>query len=391
MFLTRDEERMLDGDYGEVARKCMEIIVAIGEVFEAKKLIGIKSAHISGISYKNIGDAGIELLRDFVKLSARASVSATTNPAGMDLEHWQEMGIPASFAEKQLEVTKSLSAIGVKETYTCTPYLSKNRPSKGEHLAWAESSAVVYANSVLGARTNRESGISALASAIVGKTPLYGMHLDECRVAKLHVQLDHAPKTPSEYSLIGYMIGSLTNDDVVSISMPNKAISSCLKALSAGLATSGRVSMFTINSKSGFVEKVKIELKDIERVKGSIGCGGEDITHAFVGCPHASLKELKVLANLLKKRRVRKDRELWVFTSRTTYRRAESSGLVSKLLSAGVKVFRDTCMVVAPLDEINVKSVVVDSAKAYHYIKRNFKGIRAFFADTRELVDFVSI
>ncbi|WP_457741713.1 aconitase X, partial [Thermococcus sp.] len=191
MFLTKEEELILSGEYGYALQKAMEILVALGEVYGAERLIPIKSAQIAGVSYKNLGEAGLEFLRDFVKAGAKVSVYTTLNPAGIGNEE---------FMEKQKEVLELYRMMGIEVTSTCTPYYGANLPKFGDHLAWSESSAVSFANSIIGARTNREGGPSSLASAIVGKTPEYGLHLDENRKATVKVKVEAKVKSFVDYS-----------------------------------------------------------------------------------------------------------------------------------------------------------------------------------------------
>src|SRR5436190_17336947 len=162
MRLTREQRRLRD-DGTPAQRKAMQILLALSRLSEAERLVPITSAHVSGASYKMIGDPGIEFLEDFAQ-SARVSVPTTVNPLGTDLAQWQALGIPPEFAEKQARIARAYETMGVRPTFSCTPYLLGVRPAFGDHLAWAESSAVCFANSVLGARTNREGGPAALAA-----------------------------------------------------------------------------------------------------------------------------------------------------------------------------------------------------------------------------------
>src|SRR5437879_2664099 len=165
-------------DHGTKAeRTSMRLLSALGEIYEADRLIRIASAHVAGASYKMVGDPGLEFIEDFAR-DARIVVPATVNPLGMDLDRWREQGVPEDFAANQKRIATAYRRMGVRESFSCTPYLIGNRPKFGEHIAWAESSAACFANSVLGARTNREGGPSALASAVTGVTPNYGPHLD---------------------------------------------------------------------------------------------------------------------------------------------------------------------------------------------------------------------
>ncbi|HEX9861678.1 MAG TPA: aconitase X, partial [Candidatus Bathyarchaeia archaeon] len=163
MYLPEKEKRMLDGEEGYAVKKSMEILVALGDIYGAERLIAVGSVQVAGVSYHNLGDAGLEFLNELAK-DGRVKVLTTLNPAGMDLENWRNLGITAEFAEKQNLVIDAFRKMGIITSCTCTPYLIGNLPRYGEHVAWSESSAVTFANSVIGAKTNREGGPSALAA-----------------------------------------------------------------------------------------------------------------------------------------------------------------------------------------------------------------------------------
>src|SRR4030042_4803234 len=171
MELNLEENKMLSGSQGRATQKAMQILVALGEIYRAERMIPITSVQIAGVSYDNLGEAGLQFLSEMADGGGRVRVLTTLNPAGMDIENWRNLGISPDFAEKQHLVLEAFSRMGVTTTCTCTPYLIGNLPNCGEHIAWSESSAVCYANSVLGARTNRAGGPSALASALTGLTP----------------------------------------------------------------------------------------------------------------------------------------------------------------------------------------------------------------------------
>ncbi|MBS7657891.1 MAG: aconitase X catalytic domain-containing protein [Candidatus Bathyarchaeia archaeon] len=377
MYLSKTEEKILDGEYGEAKALALKLIVALGEVFKAKKLISIENAQIAGISYKTIGDAGLEFISDLYSKNAKFIVPTTLNPAGMDLEKWREIGIPEDFAEKQLKIIFFLESMGAKKTCTCTPYLIGIKPKYNSHLAWAESSAVIFANSVFGAKTNREGGPSALASAIVGKTAMYGMHLKNERQPTHIVKVETSIINELEFSLLGYVIGEKISKGVPFINKFKGRVNlDALKALGAGIATSSGISLFHLegatpeakhlkkNSLKG-LEKVTIEKKDIEDAKEKLSI--EDYsTHILLGCPHLSFNELKKIANLVEGKSLTKN--LWCFTSRKIYEKAEKKGFIKKIENAGGKVIRDTCMVVAPLENIGVLNAQVNSSKAAYYL-----------------------
>ena len=164
MYLSREEEAIYQGERGETLARMMEILVALGDIYGAEWLVPVRSVQIAGVSYKNIGQAGLEWISD---LEGKVAVPSILNPAGMDLCRWREMGIDEDFANKQQQVIEAYRKLGVSIDCTCTPYqIYDSLASPGDHLAWSESSAVSYANSVIGARTNREGGPSALAAAL---------------------------------------------------------------------------------------------------------------------------------------------------------------------------------------------------------------------------------
>ena len=162
MDLTREEEAILNGEQGEGKQKAMELVTALGKIYGADSLIDITSAHLSGASYKTIGDGGLKYLEDLVGGGATVSVPSTLNPVGMDRDRWREMHIPEEFAKKQLRIIDLYGQMGIKKTCSCTPYIGPNVPSMGDHVAWSESSALSFVNSYIGARTNREGGPGAL-------------------------------------------------------------------------------------------------------------------------------------------------------------------------------------------------------------------------------------
>ncbi|MEI2690049.1 MAG: aconitase X [Anaerolineae bacterium] len=170
--LTVEEQAMLDGAAGPGVQRAMEIVATLGRIYGAPDLVPVTHAQIAGVSYKNLGDAGVQFLLEWAAEGAQVRVPTTLNPAGMELDRWQEMGIDPAFARPQLSAIDAFTTMGVTPTMSCTPYLFPGTiPRRGDHLAWAESSAVIFANSIIGARSNREGGPSALAAAIVGRTP----------------------------------------------------------------------------------------------------------------------------------------------------------------------------------------------------------------------------
>ncbi len=371
MYLTPEEERLLESE-NDTVRKSMEILVALGEIYEAEKLIKIKSAQISGISYKNIGDAGLEWLE---RLDAKVVVKSYMNPAGLDTERWKEMGIDDEFFKKQMRIIRALERLGVEISLTCTPYYL-NTPSFGDHLAWAESSAVVYANSIIGARTNRESGISALASAIIGKTPYYGLHIKENRAPEILLKIEKDVNP----GVAGYEAGKVIGSKIPLVDFGRAIANDDLKLFGAALAASGGAGMFhAVNLTPEWkdfekpAEKIEIDVPHIKKE-----CEPELIA---IGCPHVSPNELAEILQYLKKYGKVK-RDLWIFTSRSVMK--ENRKTVEEIERFGAKVFADTCMVVSPATE-KYRCVMVNSGKALEYLPK-LRGVDVVFGDTMECI-----
>jgi predicted aconitase len=387
MRLTTAEKNMLSGKEGRATTKSMEILVALGEIYGAKRLVPVTSVQVSGVSYKNLGDAGIEFLNELAQ-DGRARVKTTLNPAGMDLTNWRQQGIDEGFALRQLEVIDAYRKLGLEITCTCTPYLAGNEPGFGEHIAWGESSAVVYANSVLGARTNREGGPSALAASLTGRTPLYGYHLDENRVTTLVVNVGATLGSPEDFAAMGYAVGKVAKNGVPYFRGVNTAGVEESKELSAALASSGGVAMF-------HMEGVTPEAKGLPRGAETISFGQSDLLDATaslddegdpdfisVGCPHCSLKEIATIAGLLRGRKV--TREFWICCSRYVKQESDQKGYSRTIETSGAKFACDTCMVVAPVETMGFKVVATNSAKAVHYLRNN--GLRVRFLTLEKCV-----
>jgi len=372
MYLTSEEEKLLNSDNTTVA-KCMEILIALGEIYGAEKLIKVKSAHISGISYQNIGDAGLEWLEN---LNAKVSVKTTVNPAGMDLQRWKEMGIAEDFCKKQLRIIKALEGIGAEPILTCTPYYLENI-AFGEHLAWAESSAIIYANSVVGARTNRESGISAIASGIIGKTAEYGMHIKENRAPDVLVMLN----ADIDPAIAGFKIGSMLKNEIPLLRVRRKYSDDELKLLGASMAATGNAAIFHIEGQTP--EWKDFEIPD-EKIEVDAGIDEFDCEPDLIalGCPHLSANELQRILKILMRldKKVRTD--TWLFTSAEISERNRE--VVRKIENYGAKVFNDTCMVVSPATE-RYDCVMVNSGKALNYLPK-LRRVKVKFGNLEECI-----
>lgn len=393
MYLTHEEENMYNGEEGPAVAKCMEILVALGDIYGAENLVKISSAQISGVSYKTIGDAGLEFLQELSK-DARVRVPSTLNPAGVDLEIWKELGFSEEFTCKQLAIVEAYQIMGVSTTCTCTPYLVGNVPMYKSHIAWSESSAVCYANSVLGARTNREGGPGALSAAICGRTAEYGYHLDSERIPNLIVDVE-TELLGSDYGALGYLVGNIVGGGIPYFKFKTSPSTNQLKALGAALASSGAVALYHVedvtpesdwavkNTEKNKLEKLTVTRDDINETRQNLSNTCEKPDLICVGCPHASLEEIKHVAETVAGRQLKN--MLWVCTSISVKAAADRMGYSDIIKKAGGKIVCDTCMVVAPIEELNYKVVGVDSAKAANYVP-NMCGMKVVYNDLEHLI-----
>ncbi len=379
MHLTNQEEKILNGELGAIKAKAMRILTTLGEIFNADKLISIQSTQIAGVSYKTIGDAGLEFLEDCS--GAEVVVESRMNPAGMDLEEWREMGISKSFAEKQIRIINALTSMGVKKSCSCTPYHAGLIPEQGSHIAWSESSAVAYANSILGARTNREGGPSALSAALIGKTPNYGLHMSKNRIAEILFEIDFK-MSEFDYSLLGYFIGTIAKNKIPAITGIKNATKLQLKALGAGAAAGGGVPMFMIEKNTpeyrliSHPEKITVERDDLKDVKNKMTtCGKPDVIS--FGCPHCSYNEIKEIIN-----KSITEREIWVCTSREVKSRIKET---YEIIPSNIRIFADTCMVVAPITDMGINCLATDSTKCAHY-SQTLSNVKTIIKSREELI-----
>ncbi|MFQ6089217.1 MAG: aconitase X catalytic domain-containing protein [Candidatus Methanofastidiosia archaeon] len=384
MYLSRRDEKTLEGEFGKGNQKAMEILLALGEIYGADRLIEIKSAQLSGVSYKTMGEYGLEFLEEFSR-ECKVKIKTFLNPCGMDRVRWREMGIDEEFAKKQRRLINAYLQMGVEPTLTCTPYYFYE-PEFKEHLAWAESSAVIYVNSIFGARTNREAGPSALAAAVIGKTPNYGLHLKENRKAQILVEVKTKLKG-SDFGALGYLVGREIGSKIPYFK-GFRAKKDELKALGAALAASGAVPMFHLERTTpewrkaiSDVEVLKIERDEIESVYRELNTAS-DAELIALGCPHCSLKEIKKIAEILDERK-NFEKELWVCTSKFIHEKAKELGYVDIIERFGV-VLCDTCMVVSPI-EGKFKSTGVNSGKAACYLP-SFSKQKVVFGEIKKLL-----
>ncbi len=392
MNLTPEEQAWLAGEAGPALRRAMEIIVALGKIYGAEMLIPVESVQISGVSYRNLGPPGLAFLRRWADEGARVRAFTTLNPTAMDMAAWRDQGFAEAFARKQQDVVAAFADMNVGDghpTPTCTPYLAGNVPETGMHIAWAESSAVSYANSVLGARTNREGGPGAIAAALVGRTADYGLHLDANRYATLKVRVSATLHTLSDYSALGAYVGKVSGQHVpyfvgLPLTWDDPLARDKLKALGAAMAATGAVALYHVEDVTPEAcahpmlapEHETLEVETLAPGYTLFDTDPAPIDLVWIGCPQASLREIARVADAVAGKRFKIP--LWVTCARPVKGAAISQGLTDIIEAAGGRVFADACMAIAPVRDLGFTSVATVSAKGAFYL-RNLAQVSAHF------------
>lgn len=343
---------------------------------EKPRLVRISRAHVSGVSYLNIGDAGIRLLKDIAESGMMVKVRTTLNPGYAELSGERGECSPA-ILDKQREIAQYFIKMGAHSTFSCTPYLEQNVPKRGEHMAWAESSAVLYSNSVIGAWTNKESGIGALAAGIIGATSRTGVHTSEGRRPRLLVEYEGDVEDEVVAGALGYVVGERSGDDVPLIE--SEGLLSKERAIEylAAQGASGASPMSIIRGMTPLairgppdgLRKSRILDHDIRRV-----LEGLQNTYSpeaiLIGCPHMPYASVRGLLSIINGR---PPLPVFAFVSRRTKTRLAEAGLLAKLRSLGINVIADACVMWCGLKKLGYRSVVTNSVKGAHYLRNQMR------------------
>jgi len=354
VHLTREEERILKGELGEGTQKALELLVAIGDAYDAEKMIPISRAHAASSGQE--GDLYfVELM---AKGGARCKVPTSTNPV-YDLDFFDKrFPVPKFEGGVAHKVMEAYEKVGAILSWSCIPYMAENIPLYGETVAFSESSATPYVNSVIGARTNREAAQSALAAGIIGKTPLYGLHVKENRKGTCQVDVKASLKDEFDYTLLGYAVGKLVGYGIpVLTGLSGQPTTEELINFCAMSNVPGAISMFympgfTVEAstvKEAFQgdmpkDKFMVTDSDLKNVYKELQTTSGKIDFVMLGCPHYTLKQVEEAAELLKGKKLHKGVSFWICTSATTKLLAERAGLVGTIEKAGGNVVVDTCI-----------------------------------------------
>ena len=403
MKLSPYEKELLQGKNGRAAAMAMEIIVRLGELYGAEELIPISQAHIDGGLYTAVGEAGLEFAEKLFQLGGRVAVPTSMNATSRDIASWQTQRVRPDFAEKNRRMEQAYLGMGVVPTWTCTPYQAGLIPRFGEQVAWAESNAIAYVNSVIGARTERYGDYTDICCAITGRVPKFGLHMAENRRGQmvLHCEQLTLKPTGDQFALLGYLTGYLANDRIpVLTGIPAWVTPDQLKAFCAAAASSGAVAMFHMvgitpeapdlnRALQGQTPEKTIVLTDqmlAETREKLTHPQGDRIDGVLIGCPHASAPEIMEIARLMAGKKVAPDKELWIYTSHTVYHWLEQTDVLDILRESGVKIIRDTCFINTDLSGWGFHQVMTNSAKYAHYMPSR-TGLGVIFADLEQCIN----
>ena len=378
--LTRQEESALKGEQGEVMQMAHRILVATGEATDAEKLIPIEWAHLSGVNYNTIGDAGEEFLSSISK-DARVKVKTTLNPMGFDIDNVSNYGLDENFISKQLSIKNSYENMGVIPSFSCIPYEIYDIPKSETQVAFAESNAAIHANSFDNLKTNKESAFSALASAIIGKSPYSSLRKED----EPNITIRMKVKNPNEltYGMLGFFAGKV-GDTSVNISGLGEMDKRQTKAMCGGMGTSGTCAKFIFGDGDSDCEKIDFDEKEMQNIHDELNTAekGDLIT---LGSPQLGLDEISDLAGKLKGRSFQK--RCMVFLPRTVKEQARKIGYTNELERAGCEILSDCCTCLSPLiSKDNVDAVTTNSIKGAFYLK-NSNGVDVNLKSLSQIVE----
>jgi hypothetical protein len=401
LALTERDRGLLAGDEGPAAALAMRIIARMAGIFQAASLLDITQAHIDSTIY--IGEANLEFAERLAGDGARVSVPTTLNVSGLDEHGWREWSVPSEWAEKALRQMAAYQQMGCLPTWTCAPYQTEHAPRFGQQIAWGESNAIVFANSVLGARTERYPDLLDICAAITGRVPAFGLHLDENRRGEVLFQIDGVPpmlqRDDSFYPVLGHLVGKTAGDRVPVIDgLSIEPSADQLKALGAAAASSGNIGLFHIVGVTPEAptrqaalaggapgQIVRVDLPSLRQARRELTTGaGEGLDLVVLGSPHFSLAEFRRLAPLLHGRRHPNVRFL-VTTSRAVAHLARRAGLLDPLDAFGGQLTVDTCILASPMLPPEVRRLMTNSGK-YAYYAPGLLGAQVAFGSLEDCV-----
>ncbi|OXI30279.1 hypothetical protein CFB89_24125 [Burkholderia sp. AU16741] len=415
MQLNDDERAMLDGRDGAAVQRAMDLLVRYGEALGASRLVdtnnvcGTVGATMPFLRDYAAKHGGLDAVFSEFNLDSpevvevpKAKVFSSHLQQGLDPQHAQRQGVDGEIVKLYRQGEAFTGRLGIQPLNTCAPYLIGNVPVRGEHCAWMESSAVIYINAVLGARTNAEGRESTGAAMLTGKIPYWGLHLDENRGGTHLIELDVEVKTVQDWGLLGYYVGEVVQDRIPVIDglrdVPNLPK---LKHFGAAAASSGGVEMYHVVGQTpeartrdeAFrgrkpLETIRYGAAERRIAYERVNTTAKDAQVDFVmlGCPHYSIEQIWEVCQLLEGRRIGANTELWIFTARATRQLADQAGYTKLIEDAGGVLMTDTCSAIGRVMPKGTRVVALDSAKQAHYLPA-IMGVQAWFGTTADCIE----
>ena len=400
LHLTQIERELLAGSSGEATAMCMRVVIAAAELLGAESLVEISSSHIDGCLYH--GDGGVEFAEALVKGGGQVAVPTTLNVGALDLLHPDVVQADAHNTDMARRQMEAYVALGAQPTFACAPYQVGHEPKVGEQVAWGESNAIAFVNSVLGARTERYGDFLDACCALTARAPFYGLHVEENRKATVVVDATGVPETLKSrdvfYPVLGTWLGLELGSEISVIrGLPSTTTRDQLKALGAAGASSGAVALFhvegvtpeaptvesilksasdrpvaNLTDESSFagadlVRMIELEAHGIQAALERLSTAGdtERIDAVALGSPHFSDLEFRALHRCLRGRRL--GVPFYVCTARDTLSEMDAAGISKDLRESGVEIVADTCVVVTPILEAKGGVLMTNSGKFAHY------------------------
>src|SRR4051812_20317392 len=400
--LSDRDRQMLAGDLGPASQLAMSIVVRMAEVYGAASLMDITQAHIDSTIY--LGDATLEFAERLASLGARVAVPTTLNVSGVDQCGWQEWAVSPEWAAKAARQMLAYERMGAVPTWTCAPYQTAMRPSFGQQIAWGESNAIAFANSVIGARTERYPDLLDICCAITGRVPAVGLHLAAERAGQLLIELRDVPRPLQAddqfFAVFGHLVGKLAADRIPVIDgIVVSPAEDQLKAFAAAAASSGRVALFHMvgvtpeapTRAAAFQERtpervIEVGTADLRAARRELTTAdGRELDMVILGSPHFSLAEFKALAPLVEGRRAHARVKFLVTSSRLMKDDAERAGVLAPIVAFGARITLDTCILASPMLPPEIRTLMTNSAK-YAYYAPSLLNRQVTFGSLRDCV-----
>jgi len=407
MKLNRYEEDVLRGRYGPGMKRCMEMLVAYGECYEAERMVPISSVHIAG-NYPVLMDEGVEWLEELAGAGTKVKVFTTKNPEMFDFEDVVALGVPERFIEKQIRIDRALKALGVTLFYSCHHYLLGNAPRFGDHIVWASSGSQVYVNSIIGARSNRDGDHIGLFAAMTGVVPEWGLHITENRRGQVLVDLhnlDFNRLNRADCQALGWQLGKKVGEKTpVFAGLPEDLDIEKIKGILYTITVTGAVGLVhlagitpeapTVEAAFGGntipSESIKISEDEIKKAYSEISSAkDEKVDLVIFGCPQCTIQDIGRVAELLEGKRLHPETELWICTSRWCKELSKRMGFFDTITSAGGRIVADVGAADGPhlyLRERGIRTIAINSARGSYYA-HNLFGMDTWFGSIDECVN----